>query len=121
MIGKVPFTKSSHIFRRSIISQSWLANPFQVSYVSLNYYKLPKYFHLRLQGGTSVVAKDCGFDFIVRNLTTKLLHTATLYQVKSYLQIKPIKISSNLDWRQMRVVSKVKPFLLTLNIESNGK
>ena len=26
-----------------------------------------------------IVAKDCGFDFIVRNLITKLLHTATLY------------------------------------------
>ena len=33
--GKVSFSKSSHIFRRSIISQSWLANLVQVSYVAL--------------------------------------------------------------------------------------
>ena len=66
-----------------------------------------------------IVAKDCGFDFIVRNLTTKLLHTATLYQVKSYLQIKPIKTASHLDWGQLRVVAKFTPFIF--NIESNGK
>ena len=32
-----------------------------------------------------IVTKDCGFDFIVRNLNTKLLYTATRYQVKSFL------------------------------------
>ena len=54
-----------------------------------------------------IVTKDCGFDFIVRNLNTKLLYTATRYQV--------------LDWGQLGVVSKVTPFLLFFNIESNGK
>ena len=68
-----------------------------------------------------IVAKDCGFDFIVRNLNTILLYTATLYQVKPYLQIKPIKTPSHLDWGQLMVVSKVTPFLLFFNIESNGK
>ena len=68
-----------------------------------------------------IVAKDCGVDFIVRNLNTKLLYTAALYQVKSYLQMKPIKTPSHLDWGQLRVVSKVTPFLLFFNIENNGK
>ena len=68
-----------------------------------------------------IVTKDCGFDFNVRNQNTKLLYTATRYQVKSYLQIKPIKTPSHLDWGQLRVVSKVTPFLLFFNIESNGK
>ena len=68
-----------------------------------------------------IVAKDCGFDFIVRNLNTKLRYTETLYQVKSYLQMKPLKTPSHLDWGQLRVVSKVTPFLLFFNIESNGK
>ena len=69
-----------------------------------------------------IVAKDCGFDFNVRNLNIKLLYTATLYQVKSYLHIKPIKKPSHLGWGQMRVVSKVTPFLLFFfNIESNRK
>ena len=68
-----------------------------------------------------IVAKDYGFDFIVRNLNTKLRDTETMYQVKSYLQMKPIKTPSHLDWGQLRVVSKVTPFLLFFNIESNGK
>ena len=63
-----------------------------------------------------IVAKDCGFDFIVRNLNTKLHYTETLYQVKSYLQMKPIKTPSHLDWGQLRVVSKVIPFLLFLTL-----
>ena len=63
-----------------------------------------------------IVAKDCGFDFNVRNLNIKLLYTATLYQVTSYLYIKPIKTPSHLDWGQLRVVSKVTPFLLFLTL-----
>ena len=51
-----------------------------------------------------IVAKDCGFDFNVRNMNIKLLYTATLYQVKSYLHIKQIKTPSHLDWGQLRVM-----------------
>ena len=64
---------------------------------------------------------DCGFDFIVRNLNTKLLYTATLYQVKSYLKFKLIKTPSHFDWGQLRFISKVAPFLQYFNTESNAK
>ena len=43
----------------------------------------------------------------------ELPHTATLYQVKPYLQMKQ---SSHLDWGRLRVVSKVTPFLLIFNM-----
>ena len=51
----------------------------------------------------------------------ELHHTATLYQLKPYLQAKAIKTSNHLDWGRLRVVSKITPFLRSFNIESNGK
>ena len=50
----------------------------------------------------------------------ELHHTVTLYQ--AYLQIKPIKIWSHYDWRRLRVVSNVTPFMqfLTLRVMENS-